>query len=325
MISATLFSGGGLADIGLQSAGYVPSCGIEYHPPAAEIYKLNFGHDPLMDLMEANPGDYDRPDYLHLSSPCQSFSGANVNGVENDSDKALSQKCCDFINYHRPVRLSIENVPAYKGSGSFKKLIMEVSEIYEHVSIDTIDLAIFGIPQNRRRLIVRASHEPHNAIYQVQAHINKPDLFLKPYTGWCGCIKDLIPDFQVSKLTENQKASIAYFKPKTPFLIERFGNRGERHLTVRNSDQPCWTILASRGGCTNSGNRTKVIDCVTEDGVCRSLNLRAVARLMSVPDYYQFPPDAIWHECWRVLGNGVPPVAMAAIARSFEYKKCFNP
>jgi site-specific DNA-cytosine methylase len=320
MIASTLFSGGGLADIGFRSAGYDIGFGIEYHPPAAEIYKLNFGHDSLKDLLEADPADYDRPDYLHLSSPCQSFSGGNVNGEEKDSDKALAQKCCDFVEYHRPARLSIENVPAYRGSESFKKLISEVSKIYEHVSIDTIDLATLGVPQNRWRLIVRASQEPHQPMYQVQTHSNKPDFFRKPFNNWWDCINDLIPDFQVSELTEKQKAAIEYFKPTRPFLIQRFGDRGGRNLTIRIADKPCWTILASRGGDVRSGNRTKVIDCVTEDGVCRSLNIRSIARLMSVPDSYQFPPDAIWHECWRVLGNGVPPMAMQRIAKSFDYQ-----
>ena len=62
MISATLFSGGGLADLGLQAVGYRSAWGIEYHQPAADIYHHNFGHSPFADLLEAYPGDYSTPD-----------------------------------------------------------------------------------------------------------------------------------------------------------------------------------------------------------------------------------------------------------------------
>jgi site-specific DNA-cytosine methylase len=89
MIAATLFSGGGLADIGLKAAGYDPVWAIEYHQPAAEIYRANFNHDSLQDLLTADPRNYLSPDYLHLSSPCQSFSGANTSGGEKSNDLLL--------------------------------------------------------------------------------------------------------------------------------------------------------------------------------------------------------------------------------------------
>ncbi len=317
MISSTVFSGGGLADIGLNAAGHRVAWAIEYHQPAAQIYQLNFGHNPLQDLLKANPADYCTPDYFHLSSPCQSFSAGNINGVEHDGDLALAQKCADFIRWHQPEKLSIKNVPAYKNSKSFELLKAVIICIYPHVTIDTVDFATFGVPQYRRRLILRASFDQMQPLYLSETHSKQPGLFHKSFVGWWEVIKDLIDDFQVSPLTDKERSAIELRKPQPPFLIQRFGDRGNRSLTIREAHEPCWTILASRGGDAKSGNRTRVIDVVTEDGICRSLNLRAVARLMSCPDTYSFPVGAQWHECWQVLGNGVPPLAMKAIAGSF--------
>jgi DNA (cytosine-5)-methyltransferase 1 len=318
MIAATLFSGGGLADIGLVAAGYTPVWAIEHHQPAADIYQCNFGHDSLNDLLTAAPADYPAIDYLHLSPPCQSFSGANKKPGEKKEDLTLSQKSADFIHWHQPERLSIENVPAYKDSESFALLMKTINAIYPYHTIDTLDLATFGVPQNRRRLIIRAAFDPIEPLYLSQTHSHKPGLLHRPLNNWYDAIADLIPQFKERRLTDKQVQAIDYFKPTPPFLIECVGARRKRGSIVRSRYQPCWTILASRGGDVRSGNRTNVIDVVTEDGLCRSLNLRAVARLMSCPDTYQIPEGAQWHECWRVLGNGVPPLAMQAIAQSFR-------
>jgi DNA (cytosine-5)-methyltransferase 1 len=317
LISATLFSGGGLADLGLAAAGYRPAWGIEYHQPAAEIYQLNFGHNPLKDLLAAHPGDYPTPDYLHLSSPCQSFSLANTKQGERTEDLALAEKCVEFIRWHQPERLSIENVPAYKDSKSFELLVDTIKAIYPYHTVDIPDFAQFGVPQNRKRLILRASFEPISPLYFSYAYAQAADLFVETYTNWWDAIVDLVPNLVPCQLTNNQKKTIVERQPNRPYLIERFAFRRDRGHVIREAHRPCWTILAGRGGDVRAGNRTKVISLVDKEGVCRSLNIRAVARLMSLPDIYRFPENAQWHECWRVLGNGVPPLAMQVIAESF--------
>jgi DNA (cytosine-5)-methyltransferase 1 len=317
MIAATLFSGGGLADIGLKAAGYDPVWAIEYHQPAAEIYRANFNHDSLQDLLTADPRNYLSPDYLHLSSPCQSFSGANTSGGEKSNDLLLVKKCADFICWHQPPKLSIENVPNYSKSKSFETLTKVVNGIYPHITIDTVDVATFGVPQSRRRLFLRASFEPIQPLYLSQTHSATPDLFTKPLVGWWEAIHDLIDDFLVSEITDKELRSIEHHKPKPPFLIQRVGVYPGKFAQIREAHEPCWTIRACTGGDVRSGNRYRVIDVVTADGVCRSLNLRSIARIMGCPDTYQLPATSELHEIWRVLGNGVPPLAMQAIAESF--------
>jgi DNA (cytosine-5)-methyltransferase 1 len=320
MISATLFSGGGLADLGLAAAGYRPVWGIEYHQPAAEIYQLNFGHNPLKDLLAAQPGDYPTPDYLHLSNPCQRFSLANPKKGEKVEDTALAERSTEFIRWHQPARLSIENVPGYKGSDSFKLLVKAVEGIYPYHTINTPDFAQFGVPQNRKRLILRAAFEPISPLYLSYTHREQSNLLQMSFEGWESVLHDILDDFDVSRVTEKQMKAIRRAEPAFPILIQRVGVYPGKFAAIREAHQPSWTILASKGGDNDSGNRTKVIDVITQDGICRSLNIRAVARLMSVPDSYQFPENAQWHECWRVLGNGVPPLAMQRIAESFDHQ-----
>lgn len=320
MIAATLFSGGGLADSGLKAAGYDLSWGIEYHQPAADIYHHNFGHSPFADLLSAHAGDYCTPDYLHLSSPCQSFSLANTQQGEKTEDLALAKKCCEFIRWHQPAKLSIENVPAYKDSKSFELLLDSVNVVYPYYTIDVPDFAQFGVPQNRKRLFLRAAFEPISPLYLSYTRREQSNLLQMGFEGWYNTLYDILDDFDVSRVTEKQMAAIRELEPVFPILIQRVGTFAGKLPVIREAHRPSWTILASRGGDVNSGNRTKVMDVITQDGICRSLNIRAVARLMSCPDSYQFPAGAQWHECWRVLGNGVPPLAMQRIAESFDYQ-----
>jgi DNA (cytosine-5)-methyltransferase 1 len=317
MISATLFSGGGLADTGLKAAGYDIGWGIEYHKPATEIYRANFHHDTYQDLLAADPWTYRSPDYLHLSSPCQSFSGANTKAGEKAHDLLLAEKSADFIKWHQPPRLSIENVPRYRNSDSFKELTEAVQGIYPHITTDTVNFMNFGCPQSRVRVILRASFTPLQPLKSFYTHSVTPNLFLKPLVSWWDVISDLTDDFLVSDITTKEQRSIDYHKPKPPFLIQRVGVYSGKLAQIRDRYQPCWTIRAATGGDPVSGNRHRVIDVVTADGMCRSLNLRSIARIMSCPDTYQLPATSELHEIWRCLGNGVPPLAMQAIAQSF--------
>lgn len=64
-----LFAGCGGAGVGMKQGGYTPCGGIEYHPPAADIYELNHYHP----LIRNNILDVDRIPYVDLlwgSPPC---------------------------------------------------------------------------------------------------------------------------------------------------------------------------------------------------------------------------------------------------------------
>jgi DNA (cytosine-5)-methyltransferase 1 len=318
MKSATLFSGGGLADCGVQSAGGNIRWGLEYHRPAADIYQANYHHDPYGDLLDSDPRDFEPVDYLHLSSPCQSFSDANSDKGEKASDLLLAHKCGEFIKVLRPIFVSIENVPAYKGSDSLLAIMKVLSSNYKHIDSTDVDFANFGVPQNRKRVIIRASNMPLKPLHEMYTHGSERTFFVKQYESWYDHIIDLKDDFQETQFTVNQLRSIEHFKPKTPYLIKCIGFRGRNSFgAVREWDRPSWTICASSGGDNRSGNRYKVIDMVGKDGRCLSLTHRAVARLMGCPDSFILPKTSKPHEIWRVLGNGVPPIAMRSIVQSF--------
>ncbi len=66
----SLFSGGGGFDLGAIAAGMEHAEGLEYDPQIAEVYRTNIGKVHCIDILEANPMKFERPDWLHASPVC---------------------------------------------------------------------------------------------------------------------------------------------------------------------------------------------------------------------------------------------------------------
>lgn len=314
----TIFSGGGGYDIGTKQAGFMPIWGIEYDRKLADLYRLNFGHDPYQDLLAADPRNYDRVDLLHLSPPCVNFSKAKSNAIELDVDRQLADKCCEFIEYLQPQFVTIENVPQYLHSNSYSFLVNCLKRQGYLVVNDFVDAANFGAATNRLRLIIRASKYPMGMLAESHNRRQVNTLFgvRESWISWHDAIADLFDDLPDSQLTINQLRAISQsFWRDGDYLIQRVGYRNSRGALIRPIHMPCWTLIASLGGDRRSGNRNHVINAVVGDRV-KSLNARALARIQSFPDLYQLPPDLGASTLYRAIGNSVAPKVAEAICHS---------
>jgi DNA-cytosine methyltransferase len=311
---ATLFSGGGGGDCGLQLAGFEPIWGIEFDRAIAELYHLNFGHDPYGDLLTSNPSQFDKPDLLHASPTCVNFSGAKNNSAELALDRALSAKVCEFIQYLQPNWVTIENVPKYRTSRSCEQIVHTLVKLGYEWTYDVVDAADFGVAQNRSRYILRASKKrvgllPLSYFY---THAGKQ-------VGWQSALLDIIPDLPDSSLTKNQQKWRDKSQYKEDIAIERIGYRKEKGCKIRAAAKPLWTIRAALGDDFHGGNRNQVID-ICHKTLTKSLNARALARLQSFPDSYQLPPEFGASKLYRAIGNAIPPLLMEKIGNSIRYQ-----
>ena len=319
----SIFSGGGGFDCGALYAGIKPVWGIEYDRKLASLYQLNFGHDPYQDLLTADPRNYSNVDLLHLSPPCVNFSGAKNNATELAIDIELIKKCCEFIDWLNPSYVTIENVPEYVKSCSYKVVIDCLQAHGYSVLLDIVDAADFGAATNRKRAIVRASKN-HSLplLFPTHSHIASRNLFgdRQLWRSWWDAIADIFADLPDSELTKNQQYFLDEFALKndrypTEYLIQRTGYR-KRGTNIRFRDRPCWTLLASMGDDRHGGNRNHVINAVFGGNVVKSLNARALARIQSFPDWYELPIEFGASTLYRAIGNSVPPLLAAAICRS---------
>lgn len=158
MKTIDLFAGcGGLTE-GFQDEGFDPVFAVEWERHAAATYRVNFGdHVVCDDISNIARGDVPDADVVVGGPPCQGFSQLG-NRDPNDPRNHLWQEYAKFVDWVRPRAFVLENVPQFLKSGQFELLQDWVAPggLLEGYRIDhgVLDASDFGVPQRRRRAIV---------------------------------------------------------------------------------------------------------------------------------------------------------------------------
>ena len=309
---ASIFTGGGLADLGAIAAGYTPIWGIERDPNIGGV-AAQLSHTPYgiiyEDVTGIDPHTLPPVHHLHASPPCQDFSGAKADkSAPTNANGAIATWLIAAIRAIEPHTITIENVPGYAepkkkqkqdSPSECQRIVAALWDAGYWVQQSVVNAADFGVPQHRKRLIIRATH----------GGLCRPLPSPVAPVGWFSAIEDL--DLPPTNLTGWQKRAIAAkgIDHDGTFLIERCGaskRNGEPANQIIPPDQPCFTIRAMSGKHPSVWQCTAVID-----GTPYRCTPRAIARLMSVPDDYALPADP--KLAIKILGNGVPPLMMRGI------------
>ena len=169
----SLFSGAGGFDLGFKQAGFKPGLAVDIDPAAVETYRWNEPdtHVALLDIAECNPDELvelwtringeDGPVGIIGGPPCQAFSVSNVHQKRGDPKRKL------LVNYASVIQaftsrfgldfFVFENVPGLMQKRhrrrylDFKRLCKKAGySVREKI----VNAGGFGIPQNRKRIIV---------------------------------------------------------------------------------------------------------------------------------------------------------------------------
>jgi DNA (cytosine-5)-methyltransferase 1 len=253
--TASLFTGGGLFDIGAIAAGYTPLWGIEWDDKIASVARMNGLNVITGDVRNIDITELQRPDHLHASPPCPNFSVAKTGGEETELDIELAEAVCEFIVSFSPETFTLENVPAYRHSKSFKRITDQLTLSGYWWDVTNLNAADFGVPQTRLRLWVRA----------------KKGMMLYPYPepvkwkGWYQAIEDLIPELPTAKFAPWQEARLP--KEYKEFLIGQ-----GTYSAPLNKDDPAQTITSNvnqtsiKAFIMSSGNNS-FVDAIEGGGV----------------------------------------------------------
>jgi DNA (cytosine-5)-methyltransferase 1 len=355
----TLFSGGGLADIGLKAAGFEIVGAVERDPKITEWYAINHGnHVVNASVDDVDYRRWEGVDLLHASPPCQSYSTARDKSLPDHEGKDAGLVLLRAIDEINPRWVTIENVEGYRKSSVYRAIVDHLYSRGYWVVDKLVNAKYHGVPQSRKRLIMVASRD---GIYQFPVE-GKP-------IGWYAAVKDLLPDCPDTELANWQKRKIEKFNlPIARGGLMSSETRTPGFVTVND---PSFTVTANSGArspvtalLVNEGTRLKLdvtADCpsstvmtggsmraillpnaggrgssravaeyepsptirtghghshlfdATDGMTIKRLTPRCLARLMSVPDDYRLPPQV--GLAAKILGNGVPPLMMEAIAR----------
>lgn len=274
IVFASLFSGGGLADIGAIQAGCELAWGVELDERIAEVGRSNLRHNvKTANILDCDPLRFEKPDILWASPPCPNFSAAKTNGKETELDRQLAQKVVDFIKTLLPPVFILENVEGYKRSKSLEFIEGALYSLGYWCDRQILNAADFGVPQTRKRLILRA----------IRGGFPAPFLPPVKWIGWYEAIEDLIPslpesrfaDWQLKRLNELTSTSLVDAGVLNSFQSSiSVREYGEPSLTIRassaNQVKPKAFLVESKNANQQYGNGLRSVDepatTVTTDG-----------------------------------------------------------
>lgn len=325
---AELFMGGGGAGLGLKEAGFRSVWGVERDPKIAKVAQSNFPNTQVFNscVGEVRTHLMDRVDLLWMSPPCQQYSMARRGDIPDHKDKDAGLYCCDYIATLSPRWVVLENVPGYSKSPTFEAILRSLIDCGYRYHWLILDAADYGVPQNRKRLIMWAVKNSEPLPYFPES---------KPRKGWYQAISDLIPemsdcelaDWQIKRLNE-----LGYLPEKA--LID-IGKQLIRQATVRESNDPSFTIVSGHvnshspillipraGACiknilpTPQNKPCPTIRAmkdvsthwadIVQGSQIKRISQKATARLQTFPDSYQFPESKTLSQ--QIIGNAVPPL-----------------
>ncbi len=242
------------------------------------------------------------PDYLHASPVCSNFSAAKVDGSEQERDIEAAIAVAQSLSILQPGCFTLENVPSYQDSESWYLIEAALKGEGYQVTSAVLDAADYGVPQSRKRFIVKASRESKPGLPPKQRRI-----------GWHEALADLIPSLPPSELLPVQVRALdeklSFVPGLEALLIERSGFRDSPQL--REPTEPVWTIKKSIFHDHKGANRNRFIDVWLSSGEVRALNVEAIARLQGFPQWY-YLPDKV-SVAGSILGYSVPPPLIRAL------------
>ena len=167
MLAVDLFSGAGGLTQGMKDAGFRVGAAVEVDPVAVDTYKANhpevfiFRQDlrtvkgvHISASIEGAPIDL-----LASCPPCQGFSSLSLRRTEDDPRNELVREVARLARELKPRMVMLENVPGLttRGKHIFEELTHELSRLKYRIAWSVLQVADYGIPQMRQRLVLLAA------------------------------------------------------------------------------------------------------------------------------------------------------------------------
>jgi DNA (cytosine-5)-methyltransferase 1 len=350
-VAVDVFSGAGGLTLGLKRAGFRVAAAVEIEGHAFATYKTN--HPEVRAIKQdvrTVRGRHLRVlaggaiDLLAGCPPCQGFSSLTNTSSKRDPRNNLVLEMARLVEETKPRAVMMENVPglADRGKRLFNRFLKTLEALNYRYTWDVLQVADFGVPQNRRRLVLVAGRGFDLALPAPTHH----------RTGEGGLprwktLRDVISGMGPATLLEEswEKGGPLRFnwhvvRRLSPDNIARLRKTkpGASRADLPKSLRPACHKTADEGYTNVYGRMSWGQLPVTITGGCttlskgrfghpsqlRTISVREAARIQTFPDDYVFDTPYMEYVC-GMIGNALPcdfaEILAAGVASQLQAKQ----
>jgi DNA (cytosine-5)-methyltransferase 1 len=310
----SLFSGAGGLDLGFEKSGFEIIFANEYDETIWQTYEAN--HKCKLDkrdIRTIKSSEVPNCDGIIGGPPCQSWSEAgSLRGI-NDSRGQLFFDYIRILKDKRPKFFLAENVVGMLSS-RHTEAVEHIKKLFENagynLSITLINVADYGIPQDRKRVFYIGIRKDLGFTFQFPKANNKYNTLEQAI----GDLKETAVPAS-SKNKTNSKVKV----PNHEYFVGSFSTIFMSRNRVRQWNEVGFTVQATGRQAQLHPQAPKMIFIEKDkrefvkgkERLYRRMTIRECARLQTFPDNFIFYYNEL-ENGYKMVGNAVP-VTMAKI------------